>query len=60
MEGTTTNAVDSVIGVIPKLFELAGSCFNAIIENPILLLFFAAGMIGLGLGIFKKLKRTAR
>lgn len=60
MTETTTTAVDSVIGIIPKLFELAGDCFDAIIANPVLLVFFSVGMIGVGLGVFKMLKRTAR
>ena len=56
----TTNAVDQVVGVIPKLFDLAGTCFDAVIANPILLLYFSIGMIGVGLGVFSMLKRTAR
>lgn len=58
MEGTTT--LDSVLGVVPELFELANTCFQAVIANPILLLYFSIGMIGVGLGVFKMLKRTAR
>lgn len=60
MEGTTTNALDQVVGVIPKLFDLAGTCFDAVIANPVLLVFFSIGMIGVGLGVFSMLKRTAR
>lgn len=61
MEGeATVNVLDSVIAGVPKVFDLAGTCFNAIVENPILLLFFSVGMIGTGLGVFKKLKRTAK
>jgi len=61
MEGeATVNVLDAVIAGVPKVFDLAGTCFNAIVENPILLLFFSVGMIGTGLGVFKKLKRTAK
>lgn len=60
MEGTTTSALDAVIGVVPDLFDLANTCFQAVVDNPILLLYFAVGMIGVGLGVFKMLKRTAR
>lgn len=59
MEGTTT-ALDKVVGVVPDLFELANTTFNAVIENPILLLYFSVGMIGIGLGVFSMLKNTAR
>lgn len=59
MEGATT-AVQKVNEVIPSLFELANTCFNAVVDNPILLLYFAVGMIGIGLGVFSMLKNTAR
>lgn len=59
MEGTTS-VVDKVIGEVPKLFELANTCFNAVVENPILLMFFSVGLIGTGLGIFAMLKNTAK
>lgn len=61
MEGeATVSVLDQVISGVPKVFELGTTCFNAIIDNPILLLFFSVGMIGTGLGVFKKLKRAAR
>lgn len=59
MEGAST-ALEKVIGVVPDLFDLANTCFQAVIDNPILLLYFAIGMIGVGLGVFRMLKRTAR
>lgn len=54
------DTLDQAIGVLPKLFNLANTCFNAVVENPVLLLFFAGGLIGVGLGIFNKLKRSAK
>lgn len=60
MEGeVAVSAVDKVLEVIPGLFNLGNVCFNAILDNPILTLFFGVGMIGVGLGVFKKLKRAA-
>lgn len=60
MEGeVTTSALDKVIEVIPEVFDLAGACFNAVIENPVLLLFFSVSLIGIGLSVFRKLRRTA-
>lgn len=59
MEGATT-AVEKVNEVIPSLFSLANTCFDAVVANPILLLYFAVGMIGIGLGVFSMLKNTAR
>ncbi len=54
------NALDQVIGVIPKVIELAGTAFDAIVAHPVLLFFFAVGMVGTGLGVFRMLKRTAK
>lgn len=58
MEGTS--AVQKVIGVIPDLFDLSTQCFNQVLENPLLLVFFGVSMIGVGLGIFSMLKNTAK
>lgn len=59
METGVTNALDKVLETIPDIFDLAGVCFNAIIENPVLLMFFSVSLIGLGLSVFRKLRRTA-
>lgn len=55
-----TENMDKVLAKIPDLFSLAETCFTQILENDILTTFFSVSMIGIGLGIFKKLKRTAR
>lgn len=62
MDGTevTVGVLDKVIEQIPKIFDLAGSCFDAVIENPVLLLFFSVSLIGTGLGVFKMMKRTVK
>lgn len=54
------SALDKVTAVVPDLFDLAGTCFDAVLANPILTLYFGIGMIGVGLGVFRMLKRTAR
>ena len=57
LEGTS--ALDKVMGVVPDLFSLAGTCFNAVIDNPVLLLYFSPGIIGVGFAIFRKMKKAA-
>lgn len=57
---TEVNVLDNVINTIPKIFELAGQCFTAVIENPVLLVFFSVSLIGTGLGVFQMMKNTAR
>ena len=52
MEGNTnmiTNAVSEILGV-------ATTVLDYIVENPTLSIFFFAGLIGLGIGVVKKLK----
>lgn len=58
--GTTTNALDQVMEYVPKVINLAGEVFNAIVDQPVLLFYFAVGMIGIGAGVFAILKNTAR
>ncbi len=57
---TTSNVLDAVIEYVPKVIDLAGDCFQAIVNNPVLLFYFAVGMVGVGLGVFAMLKNTAR
>lgn len=57
---TSGNALDQAIQQVPKVIELAGNCFDAIVANPVLLFFFAVGLIGTGLGVFSMLKNTAK
>lgn len=59
-DGTTTDMLDAVIEQVPKVIELAGTAFNAIVDHPVLLFFFAVGMVGTGLGVFSMLKNTAK
>lgn len=55
----TTGILDSVLSNVPKVFDLASTCFNAVTENEVLLLFFSVSLIGVGLSVFRKLRKTA-
>lgn len=59
-DGTSSDALSQAIEQVPKVIELAGSCFEAIVNNPVLLFFFAVGLVGTGLGVFSMLKNTAK
>lgn len=52
--------MSSVMDAAAELVTFAGSLFNTILANPVLVFFVAAGFVGIGLGIVRKLKRTAR
>ena len=58
MEGTT-KAMDAVIAAMADVFELSGTVLTQITTNEILLFCFAAGMVGIGISTFRKLKRAA-
>ncbi len=60
IEPVTSAMMEKVLDAIPQLFNLAGKCMEQIFENEVLTLFFSVSMVGIGLGIFRKLKRTAR
>ena len=52
--------MDTILVGTSTLSKLVGEVFTLMTANPLLTLFLAASLIGLGLGLFKKLKRTAR
>ena len=59
-ETTASNAFDVVMETATKLVSWGGELFQTIIQNPVLVVFVAASFIGVGLGIVRQLKRTAR
>mgnify|MGYP003288740590 CR=1 FL=1 len=54
MEGTSI--MTSVTTAVGDVFTLMGTCFEKITEIPILLLFLAGSLIGVGIGAFAKLR----
>lgn len=59
MDGTTT-AMDTVIAAVSDVLELSGTVLNTITSNPILTFILASGFVGIGVGVFRMLKRAAR
>lgn len=57
---TTPSGMDAVMNAATKLVEFAGSLFNTILSNPVLVFFVAAGFVGIGLSIVRRLKNTAK
>lgn len=49
--GTLTDAVTSIMGVV-------GTVITTVQNNPILLVYFGAGVVGIAIGIVRGLKRT--
>ena len=57
-EGATGIAV--VTGAISGVVDVVGQIFTVMTGNPYLLFFMAAGLLCVGIGIFKQLKRAAK
>ena len=57
MEGGVTG-MEGLTGAITSLLDLAGTFITTILANPVLALFFAAGVVGIVIGIVKKLTRV--
>lgn len=60
MEETTATMMDKVVTAMAEVFSLTGEILTQITSNEILVVIFAAGMVGIGVGTFKRLKRAAR
>jgi hypothetical protein len=52
--------MEAILAGTSTLATLVGEVFTLLTANPLLTLFLASSLIGLGLGLFRKLKRTAR
>lgn len=55
-ETVTTTLSDGIMTAVNDVFSVMGVAFEQIIENPVLMLFLGASVIGVGIGIFKGLR----
>lgn len=53
-------AMEAVITAMSDVFTLSGTVVTQITNQPILLFCLAAGMVPIGINIFKRLKSAAR
>lgn len=54
------SSFETVMDAATQLVAWGGELFQTIIDNPVLVVFVAASFVGVGLGIVRKLKNTAR
>lgn len=47
---------EAITTAVSEVFTLMGTCFTSITSNPILTLFLAGSLIGVGIGAFAKLR----
>ena len=61
MDGSTvTTGMDAIITAVGEVLELSGTILNTITSNAILTFIFASSFVGIGIGVFAKLRRVAR
>lgn len=58
MEGTTGLA--AVVSAASTVTDMSANVFEMIVANPLLCVFCATSLIGIGISVFKRLKRAAR
>ena len=52
--------MSNIIAAMSDAFTLVGTVITNIVSTPILLFFLAAGLIPVGIGIFRMLKHAAK
>lgn len=61
MEGSTTaTGLESVLSATDTVATLMSKVWSVMTANPLLTLFLAASILGIGLTIFNKVKKTAK
>ncbi|MBQ7915965.1 MAG: hypothetical protein IJ315_04170 [Firmicutes bacterium] len=60
MEETVVTGMESIISGIETVTTVVGNVFTLITGNPLLASFAAAGLLGIGIGIFSAIKGAAR
>lgn len=63
MEETTTTVMENlgtaISSAIDTIVTIMEKCLDLVVTNPLVMIFVAAGLVGIGVGLFRKLKKTA-
>lgn len=57
---TVTGGLSAITGAVSTLTTVVGDVFQMIVSNPLLCVFAAAGLVSVGITVFRKLKRVSR
>lgn len=52
--------METILGASETVTSLVTNVFDMITSNALLVVFVAAGLVGVGVGVFKKIKKAAR
>lgn len=55
-----TTGMTAIVNGATTITTLVGNVFDMITSNPLLCVFAAAGLLSIGIGVFKRLKRAAK
>lgn len=58
--GTSTATLAPIVNAMSSLVEVMGEVWDVMTSNPLLLVFLAASLFGVGIRIFRKVKSAAR
>lgn len=57
---TTATGLESAIGAMSHLPDLLNGVWSCMAANPLIVLFVATSLFGIGIAVFKKVKRAAK
>lgn len=57
---TSPGAIEQIITGAKSAIEFSGECLTAMVGNPVYLFILGAGFVGIGLGLVRKLRGTAK
>ena len=57
---TTTTGMAAILASMTTITDLVTSVWELMTSNPLLSLFLAASLLGVGVGVFRRIKRASR
>ncbi len=56
---TSVNAMEKILGGVSSVMKLSGDMLMYMVDNPVYLFLLAVGFVGIGLNIFRKVRKAA-
>lgn len=58
--GTSSGGIGTIVNAVGDVVSMTSKVFDVIIDNPLLLFYVAAGVLGVAIGVFAHLKHVAK
>lgn len=52
--------MEAITGAVTSVISIATECVSFLTANPVCLIFLAGSVVGIGFGIFRRAKRSAK